>query len=583
MRSSILFFNYKSIFYKLKDQIYQLNTLLWIQGKRSVLMKLGVIVALFSFGFTSTSAQFVIKNTGNYSQNLTQYQTYSSSTITSVASGAKYAALSGALVNSKLYYTVSRPGTGGSAPADIYGCGGDGTGSGSSTDCSFMPNCGSSDLVKIKLTGMYIWKNSTGTSNSDKVTIGGSEAYVFQNQVYALVSNSTTNGRYQIYLNNECSQQTGWINAGSGGANVSILSSETTGSIFQPSISSVSSTSSSITLNWNKSNTGFTCCLSNITSGNSTSKSLSYSDNSYTFNSLNASTTYSLCLKLDYGGCSSNSTCTTVTTRTSCSLSAPSFKTSSYTANSITVNWDPISGATGYDLEICYNGYSSCNTYSTTSTSYTFSGLNSGSNYYIRIKSKNSTCNSSFSNYTVYSTCCQTSNACLVVYLNPSGVGQWNLDGGSWQNSGTLLTGISPGTHTINFKPVSGYITPASQTYNYSACNTWSLNGTYIIGSSSPPVANFSVNKTHISAGSSVTFTEQSSNSPTSWEWTIAGGAPYIVYKHTTQNPSRTFPRPGAYTVTLKATNSAFQQCYPKQNFEICQTSTFRLQNHLLN
>jgi hypothetical protein len=42
--------------------------------------------------------------------------------------------------------------------------------------------------------------------------------------------------------------------------------------------------------------------------------------------------------------------------------------------------------------------------------------------------------------------------------------GRWQVDGGPFQNSGTVISGLSVGSHTITFKPVDGWVTPANQT-----------------------------------------------------------------------------------------------------------------------
>ena len=57
---------------------------------------------------------------------------------------------------------------------------------------------------------------------------------------------------------------------------------------------------------------------------------------------------------------------------------------------------------------------------------------------------------------------------------------------------------------------------------------------------------------TVICEGSSITFTDQSSNNPTSWNWTFSGGSPG---SSTAQNPTVTYNTAGTYTVTLVATN----------------------------
>jgi PKD repeat protein len=68
------------------------------------------------------------------------------------------------------------------------------------------------------------------------------------------------------------------------------------------------------------------------------------------------------------------------------------------------------------------------------------------------------------------------------------------------------------------------------------------------------PVANFSGTPTTICAGSSVTFTDLSTNTPTSWYWTLPGGTPAVS---TLQNSAVVYNTPGTYNVTLTATSSA--------------------------
>jgi hypothetical protein len=57
---------------------------------------------------------------------------------------------------------------------------------------------------------------------------------------------------------------------------------------------------------------------------------------------------------------------------------------------------------------------------------------------------------------------------------------QWNVDGGAWQNSAATVSGLTVGTHTVNFKAVSGWTAPttASVTINNGATTT--ATGTYI-------------------------------------------------------------------------------------------------------
>jgi PKD repeat protein len=54
-------------------------------------------------------------------------------------------------------------------------------------------------------------------------------------------------------------------------------------------------------------------------------------------------------------------------------------------------------------------------------------------------------------------------------------------------------------------------------------------------------------------AGNSVSFSDLSANTPTSWSWTFTGGTPS---SSTAQNPTITYNTPGTYQVQLTATNT---------------------------
>lgn len=78
------------------------------------------------------------------------------------------------------------------------------------------------------------------------------------------------------------------------------------------------------------------------------------------------------------------------------------------------------------------------------------------------------------------------------------------------------------------------------------------------------PVAEFSANNTTIVAGQSVTFTDLSVNTPTSWKWTFTGGTPS---SSTLQNPSVVYSTPGVYSVKLKSTNSVGSDSTTKTSY----------------
>lgn len=71
-------------------------------------------------------------------------------------------------------------------------------------------------------------------------------------------------------------------------------------------------------------------------------------------------------------------------------------------------------------------------------------------------------------------------------------------------------------------------------------------------GGGTPPTAAFMASRTTITAGENVTFTNQSTNNPTSYNWSFNGGSPA---NSTATNPSVTYNTAGQFAVTLTANN----------------------------
>ncbi|MBK7966306.1 MAG: PKD domain-containing protein [Bacteroidetes bacterium] len=78
------------------------------------------------------------------------------------------------------------------------------------------------------------------------------------------------------------------------------------------------------------------------------------------------------------------------------------------------------------------------------------------------------------------------------------------------------------------------------------------------------PTANFSVNNASICENETVTFADQSINSPTSWQWSFPGGSPSTS---TLQNPQVQYPSAGVYNVSLVASNAAGNDTLVITNF----------------
>ena len=91
--------------------------------------------------------------------------------------------------------------------------------------------------------------------------------------------------------------------------------------------------------------------------------------------------------------------------------------------------------------------------------------------------------------------------------------------------------------------PVQTFRTPGRYTVVLTVNGTFSVTG-YVNALPAPPVASF--------RSLTVTFSDTSTNSPTSWLWSFGDGG-----SSTQQNPTYTFPRAGRYTVSLVATNAA--------------------------
>jgi PKD repeat protein len=78
-------------------------------------------------------------------------------------------------------------------------------------------------------------------------------------------------------------------------------------------------------------------------------------------------------------------------------------------------------------------------------------------------------------------------------------------------------------------------------------------------------VANFSANLTTINAGSSVNFTDLSTNNPTSWSWTFEGAQ---TATSALQNPSNiVYPTAGVYDVALTVSNAFGSDTESKTNY----------------
>jgi serine protease AprX len=143
---------------------------------------------------------------------------------------------------------------------------------------------------------------------------------------------------------------------------------------------------------------------------------------------------------------------------------------------------------------------------------------------------------------------------------------------GSVSGPGTMSLGITipagavNGTTRMRVSLKYAAAPTACETFSYGQVEDYTLN---IQSLSGPPTANFSANNTAPYTGETVIFTDQSSNSPTSWTWTFNPATVTYVggTNASSQNPQVQFNASGLYTVTLVASNSYGSDSEVKSNY----------------
>ncbi len=126
---------------------------------------------------------------------------------------------------------------------------------------------------------------------------------------------------------------------------------------------------------------------------------------------------------------------------------------------------------------------------------------------------------------------------------------EWTKSGDQGNNWLSASVDLSSYINQSNVKIRFNAITGSGYTSDICIDNISLTSGTAV----SVPVADFSADAVAIVEGGSVTFTDQSTNSPTSWSWTFDGGTPA---SSTVESPTVTYNTAGTYNVTLTATNA---------------------------
>jgi PKD repeat protein len=148
----------------------------------------------------------------------------------------------------------------------------------------------------------------------------------------------------------------------------------------------------------------------------------------------------------------------------------------------------------------------------------------------------------------------------LVVAFNDTSSGSpttwnWSFGDGNWTNGTTQnVTHLYEAIGTYNSFLIASNVAGSNQSANHTITAT---------SAAITPVAAF----TAVASGSTVTFTDQSTYSPTSWTWQYnQHEAPGWVEFSTSQNPSYNFVE-GTYDINLTATNAAGSDSEVKTSF----------------
>lgn len=139
----------------------------------------------------------------------------------------------------------------------------------------------------------------------------------------------------------------------------------------------------------------------------------------------------------------------------------------------------------------------------------------------------------------------------LKVTLTPGGAvnagARWRVDSGTWKKSGATVTKLGIGSHTVTFKVVHGWVTPAARTVTIEAGKTTLATALYeMVG------ADFTGTPISGKPSLKVKFTDQSTGPVKGWYWDFGDNSTSKV-----QNPLHTYSKPGTYTVSLTVKNGS--------------------------
>jgi PKD repeat protein len=144
-----------------------------------------------------------------------------------------------------------------------------------------------------------------------------------------------------------------------------------------------------------------------------------------------------------------------------------------------------------------------------------------------------------------------------------------------------ISLGGSGATRTITLTPVVGQAGTATVTVSVEDGGALSTQDTFTLTvTAAAPVASFTGTPTSGTDPVSVTFTDASTNSPTSWLWERNSGGGWTTFS-TSQNPTQAFAA-GTWSVRLTATNAGGSNTQTRTNYLAVAAAGIALVSHTI-
>ncbi|MGB9442469.1 MAG: hypothetical protein WCB15_31315, partial [Desulfobacterales bacterium] len=153
----------------------------------------------------------------------------------------------------------------------------------------------------------------------------------------------------------------------------------------------------------------------------------------------------------------------------------------------------------------------------------------------------------------------------LKVSISPSAAvsagAQWRVDGGSWRNSGYTQSGLSVGSHTLEFKALTGWSKPGNKTVTINYNQTANPSGTYTQETTAPSISITipTSNPTYSASNSSLNIggTASDNQAVTLVSWTNSRGGSGTCSGTTTWSKTGILLSSGQNVITVTARDAA--------------------------